>query len=151
MTIENSRHYALDSEDADAEWQSIYPGTSNGFVRLGPRRRFYGLSVYHQIHCLDSLRWAILGREHSTRSAHILQTEQVREIPHTHHCLNYLRQTILCNADLTLEPEVILGSNDVGEGLGVTHVCQDWSKIHQFVENNAREFDEWNLNRTNVY
>ena len=59
---------------------------------------------------------------------------------HWAHCLNYLRQTILCNPDLTLEPEIEEGSGDVGEGLHVTHVCRDWSKVHAFVSKN---WDDW--------
>ncbi|KAK7683575.1 hypothetical protein QCA50_013413 [Cerrena zonata] len=133
LTIEDSRHYALDSPDADAEYRSIYPGKHLGFIRLGPKRRFFGLSMYHQIHCLDSLRNAILGRHGHGGASH-----EKRDVEHSHHCLNYLRQTIMCNADMTLEPEIREGSQDVGEGLAVTHVCKDWSKVHAFVEENEK-------------
>ena len=140
MTIEDSKHYALDSPDADAEYRSIYPGKHLGFVRLGPKKRFFSLSMYHQIHCLDALRQAILGRHGhgaSTTPAH--GSEKVkRDVEHSHHCLNYLRQTIMCSADLTLEPEIVEGSQDVGEGLAVTHVCRDWSKVHAFIEENEK-------------
>ena len=140
MTIEDSKHYALDSPDADAEYRSIYPGKHLGFVRLGPKKRFFSLSMYHQIHCLDALRQAILGRHGhgaSTPPAH--GSEKVkRDVEHSHHCLNYLRQTIMCSADLTLEPEIVEGSQDVGEGLAVTHVCRDWSKVHAFIEENEK-------------
>ncbi|KAH8101717.1 hypothetical protein BXZ70DRAFT_999655 [Cristinia sonorae] len=60
---------------------------------------------------------------------------------HATHCLNYLRQTILCSADVTLEPEVVEGSRDVGEGVGVVHVCCDWSKVYDFVEKNEAEWE----------
>jgi len=62
------------------------------------------------------------------------------EMDHTDHCLNYLRQTILCSADLTLEPELVEGSNDAGEGLAVTHVCRDRSKV----------YEEWELWRNST-
>lgn len=144
LTIEDSRHYALDSPDADAEYRSIYPGKHLGFVRLGPKKRFFGLSMYHQMHCLDSLRKAILGRHgHGPAAAPTHDSDSnvhmtKRDVEHSHHCLNYLRQTIMCNADLTLEPEIVQGSQDVGEGLFVTHVCKDWSKVHAFVEENEK-------------
>ncbi|KAH8112857.1 hypothetical protein DFH11DRAFT_1841941 [Phellopilus nigrolimitatus] len=154
LTLEDSRHYALagngdaDADlDADAEWESLYPGGSAGFVRLGLQRRFFGLSVYHQMHCLDSLRYAVLGRAHAARrsegGAAGSGEKGKREVPHAQHCLNYLRQTVLCAADLTLEPEVVRGSLDVGEGLFATHVCRDWSKVHAFVEQNFEEYERW--------
>lgn len=71
-----------------------------------------------------------------------------RSAAHASHCLNYLRQTILCAADLTLEPEIELGSGNVGEGLGVTHVCKDWSKVHEFATRNWEEWDDLQSNRT---
>lgn len=145
LTLEDSFHYGLEGPDADAEWESVYPGGSAGFVRLGPNHRFFGLSVYHQMHCLDSLRFAILGREHPARRSweRVNSGVREREVPHAQHCLNYLRQTILCAADLTLEPETFPGSQDVAEGLFATHVCRDWSKVHAFVEQNFEEYEEW--------
>jgi len=97
--------------------------------------------MYHQMHCLDSLRFSILGRNHPARRDNGMKDK--RMVDHAQHCLNYLRQTILCAADLTLEPEVVLGSGDVAEGLFATHVCRDWSKVHTFVEENFKEWEQW--------
>jgi hypothetical protein len=154
--LEDSRHYALTSPDADAEWESIYPGRGLGFVRLGPNKRFFSLSLYHQIHCLDSLRRAILGKGHH-HERDIAQDRlegsdgdgkmSKRNVEHSAHCLNYLRQSALCAADLTLEPEIEEGSQEVGEGLAATHVCKDWSKVHDFVKSNWEKWEEWQ--RTN--
>ncbi|PSS34214.1 hypothetical protein PHLCEN_2v1724 [Hermanssonia centrifuga] len=131
MAIENSRHYQVDGPDVQLEWDSIYPGGDLGFIRLGPRKRFFGLSLYHQIHCLESLREAILGQGHG---------EGHSGVDHSSHCLNYLRQTVLCAADLTLEPEITEGTQDVGEGIAVTHVCRDWGEVHAFVQ---RNWEQW--------
>ncbi|KAL0945847.1 hypothetical protein HGRIS_012130 [Hohenbuehelia grisea] len=148
LTIENSRHYALDSPDADAEYQSMYPGEF-GFLRLGPNKRFFGLAMYHQLHCLDSLRQTIIHGANGMHHDRDTRSQKRASVPHAHHCLNYLRQTILCAADLTLEPEVVPGSQEVGEGLGVTHVCQDWSRVHEYAGRNAEEWARWK-NRTST-
>lgn len=189
LIMEDSRHYSLGSSkhgsgtkadsdrelEIDAEWESLYPGESAGFVRLGPEMRFFGLSMYHQLHCLDSLRYAIQGREHvakrslmsgnnqsETEKGHddgvygVSSDDEYRgheqkkmgrgtkrsqvHVSHAAHCLNYLRQTILCASDLTLEPELVLGSLDVGSGLGAMHICRDWSRVHDFVEQNSRDY-----------
>ncbi|EMD36960.1 hypothetical protein CERSUDRAFT_95228 [Gelatoporia subvermispora B] len=140
LTLEDSRHYALDTPDAPAEYRSLYPGDGLGFVRLGPQRRFFGLAMYHQLHCLDSLRGAILGTHHMRSGG---GEKEKRDVEHSAHCLNYLRQSILCAADVTLEPEVVRGSEDVEEGLGVTHVCRDWSRVYDFAERNWQEWVAW--------
>ncbi|KIP03285.1 hypothetical protein PHLGIDRAFT_246034 [Phlebiopsis gigantea 11061_1 CR5-6] len=141
LVLEDSRHYPLNSSDADAEWESVYPGGGLGFVRLGPRKRFFSLSLYHQVHCLDSLRHTILGGAHAHGGGEGAHAR--RDVEHSAHCLNYLRQTIMCNADLTLEPEVVEGSQDVGEGLAAVHVCRDWSKVHDFVLRNWDDWEKW--------
>ena len=119
------------------------------------------MSMYHQIHCLNSLRETINGQAHHHRRldadengdedgdedtlAKRASTETKRY--HVSHCLNYLRETILCAADVTLEPEIAPGADNVGQALGVTHVCRDWSKVHAFVERNEREWEAWKKSR----
>jgi len=137
MTLENSLHYGLNNSVAGAEFRSLYPESSMGFIRLGPHNRFFGLSMYHQLHCLESLRLALLGVRPHNEFLNEGTKEKVWTVDHVAHCLNYLRQTILCAADLTLEPEVVDGSGDVGQGLGVTHVCRDWSVVNDYAERNA--------------
>lgn len=141
MVLEDSRHYSLNSSNADAEWQSIYPGGQLGFVHLGPQKRFFSLSLYHQIHCLDSLRHTILAQGHGGGQMHGHAAK--RDVEHSAHCLNYLRQTVMCAADLTLEPEIVPGSEDVGEGLAAVHVCRDWSKVHEFAQKNWQQWMKW--------
>lgn len=146
MVLEDSRHYPLNSSEADAEWLSIYPGNMLGFIHLGPQKRFFSFSLYHQIHCLNALRLAILGGHHdgeAEEQGHEHGHVGKRAVEHSAHCLNYLRQTVMCAADLTLEPEIILGSQDVGEGLGAVHVCRDWSKVHEYTQRNWEEWVEW--------
>ncbi|KAL6309496.1 hypothetical protein BKA93DRAFT_723646 [Sparassis latifolia] len=130
LTTEDTRHYALDSGDAAAEYRALLPGNERGFVRLGPEKRFFGLAMFHQLHCLDSLREAVLHPPIIANGA------DVGVVKHLTHCLNYMREGILCAADVALEAELVQGSRDVGYGNGVTHVCRDWGKVHEFAERN---------------
>lgn len=145
LTLEDSRHYSLNETSTDFEWESLYPGKDLGFIRLGPQKRFFGLSMYHQLHCLDSLRRAILGGTHG--HGRTSQTFK-RDVEHSSHCLNYLRQTVLCAADLTLEEELAAGTQDVGEGLSAIHVCRDWSRVQKFAQANWEEWEEWKTQRS---
>lgn len=90
--------------------------------------------MYHQFHCLNALRGLIKDR--SELSA--------LRVGHANHCLNFLRQILLCNADMTLEPTtptvVQQHHINVVTGIGVTHQCRDWAQVREFAEGNYREY-----------
>lgn len=68
-----------------------------------------------------------------------------------HHCINYLRQLILCQPDLTLEPQSYFLHDQLHkqgvDGLGVTHTCRDWTQVYAALEDNWAEYQIW-LNGT---
>ncbi|KAI1783236.1 hypothetical protein LXA43DRAFT_903912 [Ganoderma leucocontextum] len=114
LVPEETAHYAITGPDADAEWQSAFP-PGGGFVCLGPERRPFGLALYHQMHCLDRIRRGIGKNGYN---------------PHVHHCINYLRQAILCEGDTTIEP----GVPNLGDKVVRTTVqrtCRDWTQVYE--------------------
>jgi len=125
---DNSVHYGFNDTN---EWESLFPPGS-GFVRLGPDGRLFGVSMYSQLHCLNHLRIAVLR-----------DPEDEKERRHTQHCINYLRQSILCRSPLKLEGVIVnyydgkLGAHI--SGLGYEHVCRDWSHVRTTVEGNYLE------------
>ncbi|PIL23329.1 hypothetical protein GSI_14640 [Ganoderma sinense ZZ0214-1] len=110
LVPEDTVHYGIVSPDADAEWESI-PPPGKGFVHLGGGRTF-GIALYHQMHCLDT--------------------------KHVHHCFNYLREAILCEADTAIEPGMPTSSwsSDVdGAGMmGSGRTCKDWTQVYMAVK-----------------
>lgn len=62
---------------------------------------------------------------------------------HWKHCIDYLRQALICNADVTLENLEMNGDNLLGsvDGWGTTHMCRDWSAILEWVEKNRATDD----------
>lgn len=122
----------------DEEWASLFP-RSNGWVALGPNSELFALSMFHQLHCLDSLRYG-----YATAKAGVL------EFPgngtgvehHVHHCLTYLRQMVMCSADTTLEKSELTFSAVSGKlahgasGSGMMHRCKDWTQIRRYAEEN---------------
>jgi len=46
------------------------------------------------------------------------------EAHHSAHCVDYIRQGIMCNADTSLE-----GTTDAGPGWGSKHVCKDYDAL----------------------
>jgi len=132
LTIDDTEHFQIATPEAMSEWNSIFP-PGRGFIHLGPNKRRFGLSMFHQIHCLDMIRQAMLS---DTTSGHI------------HHCFSYLRQVALCHADLTLEEGVpALGVDPTGElpvnGLDMTHTCRDWTKVYDYLSDQYYDFKDW--------
>ncbi|KAK7045125.1 hypothetical protein R3P38DRAFT_2766657 [Favolaschia claudopus] len=135
MKIEATEHYGL---EADEDWVSLMPSRRGfGFVRLGERRLPLEPSIYHQLHCLSSLRQLVVhGVSNDTETYW-----------HIQHCLNSLRQAILCNADTTLEPSFMYQLSDhtskpASSGMGVIHTCKDWTQIRSFVEDNQALYSD---------
>lgn len=67
----------------------------------------------------------------------LVEVEKGNPIPSKHHathCIEYLRQAVLCSGDLTLEvPEYVDQKTWKGAtGWNTEHQCRDWSAINQF-------------------
>ncbi|KAI0362150.1 hypothetical protein OH77DRAFT_1416372 [Trametes cingulata] len=133
LEVVDSDRYGMDD---DNDWASVIP-LGHGFVRLGKDHEFYAVSMYHQMHCLNSFRRMFNGHRNASRAQH--------DGAHALHCLTYLRQMVLCSADITLEPAFSTQNVDgrktkAAYGTGVTHECQDWVQVREFVE---RNYEEW--------
>lgn len=96
-----------------------------------------GLSVFHELHCLNSLRVAYYGalaadpqdeasREHGgDRNDH-------DDPHHVRHCFDYLRQSLMCAVDTNLEPvDMTLGGST---GWGTTKTCRDFGAVKNWAE-----------------
>ncbi|KAI0631209.1 hypothetical protein C8Q77DRAFT_1061854 [Trametes polyzona] len=115
-------HFPLES---DAEWGSIFP-KDDGFTPLGPANRTFHVAMVHQMHCLDVFRVGYATCEPEYKH-------------HIEHCLRYLRQTLLCLADTTLE-ESVPSRNKHGKlvhssaGYGIVHRCRDWTALRRYLD-----------------
>ncbi|KAH7927383.1 hypothetical protein BV22DRAFT_1127419 [Leucogyrophana mollusca] len=132
LEIEDTKRFGISDPMAWSDWRNtdLFP-QSNGFVRLGEQGRMFGISMFHQMHCLQMLRKAIIEKGSANT--------------HTQHCLNLLRQAVLCASDTTLDP---MNVSDEGkligtDGVGIVHVCRDWEKVYEFVRTNQMG-DYWN-------
>ncbi|KAH8817354.1 hypothetical protein F5884DRAFT_663008 [Xylogone sp. PMI_703] len=91
--------------------------------------RVRGISMFHQLHCLQMIRSAL---QESSGGKHQGHSEAGSLRPaHWLHCFDYLRQSILCLADDTLET-VHVGSNGdlLIDGM-VQHQCRDPNKLYE--------------------
>ncbi|KAI9064931.1 hypothetical protein FKP32DRAFT_1568900 [Trametes sanguinea] len=123
LVVENPVHYSVTGLDAQEEWAASNP-KGFGYIRLGSEYRAFAVSMFHQLHCLRLFRSALAGD-------HREPTEM-----HFGHCLVYLRQLILCDADLTLEPYDILHRDYNVKQDHSIHVCRDWEQVYDAMAGN---------------
>ncbi|KAJ3742322.1 hypothetical protein DFH05DRAFT_1461447 [Lentinula detonsa] len=145
MMFNETDHYDFFSTE---EWRTLIP-KGHGWVHLGSQRRPFAVTMYHQFHCLLSIRQAL-------EDVILNQTSQYEagHSSHTNHCFSYLRQGLLCKSDTTLEPTMpvdLLGNKHgaAASGSGVLHKCMDWVKVRNYVEDNYLIFAKelgWDVN-----
>ncbi|KAG6037210.1 hypothetical protein E4U19_002434 [Claviceps sp. Clav32 group G5] len=88
------------------------------------------VSVYHQMHCLYRARQGYFVAAAGNASD--------VELGHLSHCWDYLRQSIMCSADTTLEWMGSTPDEDGTTGWGYQHKCRDWSAVFSWAEENRR-------------
>ncbi|KAH8796881.1 hypothetical protein DL96DRAFT_1643436 [Flagelloscypha sp. PMI_526] len=84
------------------------------------------LAVFHQLHCLNTIRMAF-APEHYPDRADFLHPD------HISHCIDSIRQALQCNADVTPLPwQWVPEVSEYRGRLGIPHVCRDFDKIREW-------------------
>ena len=112
-------------------WGEVFE--SAGWIDMGPTNRTFVVAMVHQLHCLDVIRVGYLKNGTGTPM-------------HIEHCLQYLRQALMCFADSTLEDTTLqrwhgkLDNVDVRSGAGKVHRCRDWTAVRRYMlDHEAKE------------
>ncbi|GKT66410.1 hypothetical protein ColTof4_03902 [Colletotrichum tofieldiae] len=107
-------------------WRSIMPaGAGWKSEDDGP---FFTTTMTHQLHCIY-----MMGRIYSgitTNKADMLTADYNT---HFYHCIDYLRQAVMCSADLALEPHHATDADDNGPGDG------SWNGMHEPTANKTTQ------------
>lgn len=166
-TIETSFQYnrtfaEAPSNETNQAWETIFP-PRGGFFRSPTVKDGGSLAVYHQLHCLVSSIeswWALhsylLSVKDGIRHAYWALHEGLTAardksfdfdgLPrysttwHTRHCIDFLRQMLMCNADTTIE----FSDPDLHGivGFGVKHQCKQWDQIKQWTIDRQSEWQD---------
>ena len=125
---DSSAHYQYNTTEGAEEYARLLPsgghtifldhGQSGGLTHSA----VYTVTLFHQLKCLDIIRQQFAAI--TDGSPALVQ-----------HCLNYLRQIILCYPNLRLEP----ATNAAGNAMrGYDTVCRDWKVIYEEAERNHK-------------
>lgn len=136
MRVIDAVRYDIGTEDAAEEWASLLP-RGGYLVHIGdpsssasgiPPKNFT-VTLFHQLKCLDIIR-----------QEYVTVPPPQPPTPLTRHCMNYLRQTVLCRPNLRLESAI----NDRGIAeRNYETVCHDWTKVYEEADRNQRAFFGW--------
>ncbi|KAL3421015.1 hypothetical protein PVAG01_07460 [Phlyctema vagabunda] len=132
-------------------WTSIPDQVGRGFVNLttkdaqyfvpgspAPKSdetvETYGVALFHQLHCLGSIR-AALAAINSTSMAANPEYRNSVDVGHLGHCFDYIRQSLMCSGDMSLEsyPHLNKENNVAIDGWGAAHTCRDWDTMYNFM------------------
>ena len=123
---ETSMHYRFDAEESAAEYAKLLPPGGHtillrdDYSGLHGEPEVYTVALFHQLKCLDIIRGQISD---PSRTLHSL----------VQHCMNYLRQTLLCYPNLRLEPAI----DSAGSAVRGYHTsCRDWTTLYDEAEAN---------------
>lgn len=135
MVLQESVHFNTNLSDpaSNSEWKSLTTHPDGfGRTRLGPDHRLFVVTMFHQLHCLWVLHSGLDGNT-TTVPPH-----------HVQHCLDYLRQTFLCEAADSLETGDFM-QHDFSKGrISDVLVCRDWEAVYQALDGDAARWEAWN-------
>lgn len=120
MRVDQTAHYRADTDEGGEEFAKLVPRGGHT-VQIKDAEtgesHLYTVTLFHQLKCLEIVR----NNYAAMRSPSLL----------ARHCMNYLRQSILCHPNMRIEPVV----NNLGTAVrGYETVCRDWTEVYEEVD-----------------
>ncbi|KAJ5772116.1 hypothetical protein N7520_002645 [Penicillium odoratum] len=149
--IEGKQYVREPSPDIDSAWRDIIRGTgvdltTSDAERAGVIGKTYqkssghylaGMHIFHELHCLNKLRKASHPDYYNDYDGE--SYDYWRQ--HLDHCIDSLRQTLMCNGDISLVTvDWIEARNRTVPDLDNLHTCRNFSKLQEWaLRHNAEE------------
>ncbi|ETI26966.1 hypothetical protein G647_10065 [Cladophialophora carrionii CBS 160.54] len=141
--------FQMPGAKGDRAWLNMFP-KGDGRVKVRDpemRTQIYDVAVVKQLECLAFLRHILIDYSHE-------QHPQAHEISRAYHCLDHVRQAVLCAADTTLEPTTLqdgMAPRDQAQRYGheatsgahvnpraaTLHTCKNWTAVKRWIEENG--------------
>jgi hypothetical protein len=107
----------------------------------GKGHYYFELDVYHSLHCLNALRMRI--DEQYYHQQQTFNNSRIRYPPnwlqeHTAHCIDQLRQSIMCHGDLTPVPLYVWRGFPISLGRSELHTCRKWDRIRDWMDERGK-------------
>ncbi|KAF2501409.1 hypothetical protein BU16DRAFT_451673 [Lophium mytilinum] len=134
--------------EVEQAWEELYPSTItrisaieaaklvNKTVRIpdDPENYLVSIDVFHQMHCLNIIRKKVWGVVPDT-----YVEEKMLELEHVDHCVDSIRQSLMCSGDVTPLPwkwgkNETDGTDLLHPEAHVVHTCRDWTSLIQWAK-----------------
>ncbi|KAF9553338.1 hypothetical protein CPC08DRAFT_612096, partial [Agrocybe pediades] len=140
MQFNDTSAYDFSTPEGRKAWKASYP-PGGGSVRLGHANRAVFLSMYHQLHCVETFAKVLFQPKSESKTKYERETKSQTRA-HLQHCLNFLREIALCRPDLTLERGDVFAdiSDSTKSGRSSTRVCRDAGPIREAVSENYKNW-----------
>ncbi|ETS78849.1 hypothetical protein PFICI_08702 [Pestalotiopsis fici W106-1] len=161
----------MPNPEADAIWDEwevtrVFPIHADEVRRLGKdletavllEDKYYGrgddiyaatLDIYHQLHCLNQLRWIAYGTYYNI-SMLSPSEEGFREV-HINHCVDMLAQTIQYTGNLNLITMYWTETKSFPfPDMSINHKCVDFDALTEWCRRNTIDMDVWSHRTANI-
>ncbi|KAI0862664.1 hypothetical protein F4860DRAFT_512633 [Xylaria cubensis] len=91
-----------------------------------------GVDAFHQLHCLNEIRKGFYPRRFNSSMENPDGTVNFLNWLHIDHCIESLRQAIICHADSSVTTFHWLKTKIMEPELGTMHMCRDFSKVQEW-------------------
>jgi len=146
-------YMSLPTNESKIAWEALAGPNPRAAIHLENSEKFHypddigGLSVFHQLHCLGSLRhfmWELVHQRVDTERMLRDWPEDITSptvdqatngLWHYSHCFDYLRQGLQCSADTSLEFVSLnnaLTGLQIIDGLDYPHECTNWDALWDY-------------------
>ncbi|KAI1416920.1 hypothetical protein F5Y13DRAFT_185758 [Hypoxylon sp. FL1857] len=135
--------YNREKTSGKVDWWDSLLTPNGGFLMVEEQDHEinkYGVSMFHQLHCLSMIRTVLLSSEMHMDHVRVesRDMESAMDRGHFLHCFDYIVQAILCSADDTLERSgkvLVPGGEAVDgiNGMGQTHQCRNATLLYDYV------------------
>ncbi|KAL9040363.1 MAG: hypothetical protein Q9214_004513 [Letrouitia sp. 1 TL-2023] len=117
---------------------SVPIGDGNGYYAIPTQTKILK-DVYHQLHCLKFLRQMLYNDYY--------QIEKPTNPIHIDHCVDNLRQNLMCQADVSLLTfDWVDNDRAPKPNFAIEHECHNWDRIEEWAKEHAFDiFDETTL------
>ncbi|KAF4615832.1 hypothetical protein D9613_012370 [Agrocybe pediades] len=121
--LEESPRYSVKGLASDDEWLSL-TSRLGGYIRLGPPKRLFMVTMFHELHCLRVINLAFEPTGWDNTPGPIDES-------HIKHCFDYLRQAVLCSADLNVEEGSYIQGEFWEKSFPQQRMCKDWTSVYR--------------------
>ncbi|EUC46487.1 hypothetical protein COCMIDRAFT_92693 [Bipolaris oryzae ATCC 44560] len=132
----------MSKEEATPFLDDLTPQHKDGEYHFEP-------DVFHSLHCLNTIRnelQPVLYNISNEHTAHSQTERKIAEklgdprwhIKHMEHCLDRIRQALMCHGDLTASPLYSWPGFPLSLGRSGAHTCRKWEPIREWMNERAR-------------